>query len=174
MKAKHYSLLAFFVCIIFSAAAQTNYSDKKAGFSVKIPDGWSKETFDTGELALRCSNPEGTAFYDVNLRKLDDSVSAKEYMEYLESFMPAAGFSENLMDPQKREFDGDAAAYYGADDIYCGTYTKEKNGVEMIQVIYIYRRGNTAYMTVQTSSKDVADELQTSYNVFYNSFKLQK
>lgn len=153
-----------------AAGAQTVYSDEVAGFSVNIPDGWVHEKFEKGELALRCSGEEGTAFYDVNLKKLSEGQTAKQYMEYLESYMPDAGFSANFMPEENRQIDGSA---YGADEVYGGAYSKEKNGIQMGQIIFIYRKGAYAYMTIQTCELAKMQELVPVYDVFYGSFKLQ-
>jgi len=110
----------------FIVHAQIAYSDKTAGFEVNIPEGWTHEKLTEGQLALRCTNAGGMASYDVNLKRLSDGQTAKSYLEYLESFMPEAGFSANFMPEQSRAITGDAAAAYNADGVYGGAYRKEK------------------------------------------------
>jgi hypothetical protein len=164
-------LLLLFVSGL-TLAAQTPYTDKTAGFSVNIPDGWTHEKHEEGELALRCKDSSGTSLYDVNLRKLDEGVTAKDHVLYLESLMADKGYSANFMDENARDITGADAKAYNADDIFGGAYSVEKDGVMIVQMIFVYRKGRYAYMTVQTTAQDKIGELQSQYNVFYTSFKL--
>ncbi|MBI3511695.1 MAG: hypothetical protein HY064_13620 [Bacteroidetes bacterium] len=167
-----FSILLSPFSVLTAQTTTTTYADSVAGFALNIPAGWDQQSFDKGETAFRSSNADGTGIFDVNLKKLDEGVTAKQHLEYLESFMPAAGFSKNFMSEESRSITGADAAAVGADDIYGGAYTIDKNGVTMVQMIFVYRKGRYAYITVQTCPKDQLKDLQPSFAVFYDSFHI--
>ena len=171
MKKLLFSLIAL-SSLFFSATAQTPYTDAKSGYTLNVPDGWNYQGYESGELSFRASDTSGTAFFDVNLKKLQPGVTAKQHVEYLESYMVKAGYSQNFMPEDSRDIKGDAAKPYNATEVYGGAYTIEKNGVVMVQMIFVYRQGVYAYLTVQTCPRDSISDLQDQYAVFYNSFKL--
>jgi hypothetical protein len=142
------------------------------GYTLNIPDGWTSKAYEKGETVLECCDTSSGAYYNVAIKKLAEGVTAKDHLEYLESFMPASGYSENFMPEESRSVTGADAAAYNADDIYGGAYTKTKNGQEMVQMIFVYRKGQYAYLTIQTCHKDSLTQLQPTYGVFHNSFKL--
>lgn len=152
--------------------AQTTYTDTELGYTVDVPDGWTYETKETGELAFRASASEAVAFFDLNLKKLTEGQTSYDYLLYLESFMGDAGYSENFVEADKQSLTGDDAAFYNADDVALGVYTKEKDGVTMIQTVIIYREGIYAYLTIGTCTKDDSADLQPAYDIMNGSFKL--
>jgi hypothetical protein len=166
------NFLLFFFLVVFFAQAQTPYTDSQSGFTLTVPEGWTYESFESGEMAFRAIDSTRTAYYDVNLKKLEAGVTAKAHMEYLESFMQKAGYSQNFLPEKDRDIRGNEAKAYNADDIYAGAYTIEKSGIVMVQVIFVYRKGNYAYVTVQTCPRDNISVLDPQYQVIYASFKL--
>jgi hypothetical protein len=86
--------------------------------------------------------------------------------------MADAGYSENLVEADKQSLTGDDAAFYNADDVALGVYSREKDGITMIQTLIIYRDGLYAYMTVGTCTKDDSATLQPAYDMINGSFKL--
>lgn len=152
-----------------SAIAQKTYTDKTAGFSVSIPDDWTQEGFETGQTAFQSYSPDTTGIFSVGLHTFKEGQNSKAYLEWMESYMPEAGYSENFMPEESRSITGTGA---NADEIYCGAYKKTKNGVEMVQMIFILKSGKYGYSMIQTCPIENLTALQPFFDVFLNSFKI--
>ncbi len=161
---------AFSMMISSNVLAQFVYTDATLGYTISIPDGWTHQTFESGELLLRATNEDGTAAYDVNMRKLVEGQTSYDYLLYLEGYMADAGYSENYVEADKRSFSGEDAAYCKADDLACGVYTKEKNGVNMIQSIILYRTELYVFMCIATYPADDAEKHADAMSVFNSTF----
>lgn len=168
------TLLTFFAMasMIFTinVNAQFVYKDATLGYTVTIPEGWTHEAFESGELALRATYSEGTAVYDVNLKKLEEGQTSYDYLLYLEGFMADAGYSENYVEADKRSFTGEDAKAYNADDLACGVYTKKKNDVDMIQSMILFRSGVYLFMTIATYPAADAEKHRDAMTTFNDSF----
>ncbi len=167
-------ILLFITIIPFTknVNAQEVYSDATLGYTMTIPEGWSYQTFESGETAITVTADDGISVHSVILRKLKTEQTAYDYLLYLESYMPAAGYSENNVPEADRFFTGEDAASYNADDVACGVYTAVKNDVKMMQSIMVYRSGNYLYMTVSTCSVDNYSALEAGFNLLNSTFKL--
>lgn len=163
-------IVAFSMMISSNVTAQFVYTDATLGYTITIPGGWTHEAFESGELLLRASHPDGTAAYDINMRKLEEGQTSYDYLLFLEGYMADAGYSENYVEADKRSFSGADAAYCKADDLACGVYTKEKNGVIMIQSIILYKSGQYVFMTIATYPADDAEKHAEAMAVFNSTF----
>ena len=161
-----------FALLQISATAQKTYTDKTAGFSVSVPDDWTQEGFETGQTAFQSYSPDTTGIFSVGLHTFKEGQNSKAYLEWMESYMPDAGYSENFMPEESRSITGTDAAAYNADEIYCGAYKKTKNGVEMVQMIFILKSGKYGYSLIQTCPLENLTALQPYFDVFLNSFKI--
>lgn len=155
-----------------NVSAQEVYSDATLGYTMTIPNGWTYQTFESGETAITVTADDGISVYSLILRKLSTEQTAYDYLLYLESYMPAAGYSENNVPDGSRFFTGEDAAFYKADDVACGVYTAVKNDVKMMQSIIVYRSGMYLYMTVATCSVDSYTALEAGFNLLNSTFKL--
>jgi len=164
--------VASFAFLQISAFAQSTYTDNTAGFSVIVPEGWSQQGFETGQTAFQSFSSDSLGIFSVGLHTMKDGQSTKDYLEWMESYMPDAGYSENFMPEESRSITGDAAAAYNADEIYGGAYKKTKNGVEMVQMIFILKSGKYGYSMIQTCPLENLTDLQPFFDVFLNSFKI--
>lgn len=169
------STVATLVSIAFlqnTVLAQKTYTDKTAGFSVSVPNDWSQEGFETGQTAFQSFSPDTTGIFSVGLHTFKEGQSSKDYLIWMESYMPDAGYSENFMPEESRSITGTDAAFYNADEIYCGAYKKTKNGVEMVQMIFILKSGKYGYSMIETCPLENLTAMQPFFDVFLNSFKI--
>jgi hypothetical protein len=169
---RNFMLIVLAGLIAFNVQAQSVYTNETSGYSLMVPDSWMKEAHEKGELSFRAISENGTAYFDVNLKKLQDGITSRDHVTYLERFMEKVGYSKNFMPEESRSISGKDAKIYGADDIYAGAYTIEKDGTLMVQMVFVYRKGQYAYITVQTCPQSELEALQDQYNIFYKSFKL--
>lgn len=161
-----------FFLAAFAALAQIPYTDKAAGFAVYVPDSWEMVKPKKGEYVFHANNLEQTATYDVKIKTLKPGTTAEGCMAIIESDLINEGWSDNYMQESKKSIVGEIALLYNADEVYGGTFSRIKKDVETVKVIFVYRKGQKAFITVQTCKKEEQADLVPVYDVFYRSFRL--
>jgi hypothetical protein len=161
-----------FVFSAFISQAQVPHVDKVSGFSVYMPESWEGRKPKKGEFVFHSNNLEQTATYDVQVKTLKAGTSAEDCMAKIESELINEGWSDNYMQESKKSISGAVAVLYNADEVYGGTFSRTIRGVETVKVIFVYRKVQKAFITIQTCKKEEQGDLVPVYDIFYSTFRL--
>lgn len=126
-----------------SAQAFRKHTDAKNGFTIEVPQDWKVGT-PTG-VALEAASQDDLANFRVVVQARNN-MSASQILESMEQQL---GY-ENMLDPPQRKLNAQALKPTGAQDCTVGAYSVTRNNVEINQRIWVYVKGQKAYIIVET------------------------
>lgn len=126
-----------------SAQSFRRHTDAKNGFSIEVPQDWKVGT-PTG-VAFEAASQDDLANFRVVVQARNN-MSSSQILESMEQQLSY----ENMLDPPQRKLNAQILKPTGAQDCTVGAYSVIKNNVEINQRIWVYVKGQKAYIIVET------------------------
>lgn len=166
----------FLTAVMFSTASVSaqnlkNYSDRKAGFSLKYPGSW-KKTANQGGVNLLLTSKDETANFQLVTSDVEAGTSTRAFLSEVEK---AAGTGQvNQAPADMIPIPAEELAKYNAEEGALGIYEINQEGMTIYQQIRILRKGTRIFAIIMTFSLQNGEAQKDMCLKIADSFKSLK